>query len=157
MGGACGTARHRERRGDVRPGSLMPLAIDATDIHRLDARACADVMNGLLRAEARRAQVAPRHVCATLQVNTPDEKVDAAVTDPTCPGAAWLPAGECVWQFRSGQLKPGGVRECLHSAGRVVCQVVASWRGRGRGHGYLVRQVTGLPVKRSQALAPPPP
>jgi hypothetical protein len=93
----------------IRGGQVMPFAIDAREVHRLDPLACTDFVNHLLRAEARRAGVPQHHVCTTLQTNTSDEKVDAALTDPACRGTEWLPPGESIRQCKSGRLSPGDV------------------------------------------------
>ena len=71
-------------------------------------------VNRLLSSESQAAGMAGTSLHASYRDNVGDEGVDAALDSGV--STTWIPAGESAWQFKAGDLKPGGCKTELRGA-----------------------------------------
>jgi len=88
------------------------LQVSEQDIEHLNKYQLPDIMNRLLKAEARRYGIPPLCVKTTLRIDDPDGGVDARVEHSVgLPTVSRIPGGLSVWQYKAGDVTPRKIRE----------------------------------------------
>ena len=110
-------------------------SISAKEIENLDAAKFTDVMNRLLKIEASGHKIPLADIHTTERINDPDGGIDAKIIKtPSNITSNWLPSGESIWQFKSGNISPSeikteiekqGVRKAINN-GAYYCLAVNS-------------------------------
>ena len=96
----------------------VPFEVAAKEVAGLDDPPFVAVLNALLGLEAQRAGIPPDNLDLTWKQHTPDGGIDASVTTgATTP--EWIPVGESIWQYKSGNFQPASIPAEIKNHPRV--------------------------------------
>lgn len=113
--------------------------ITEEDISGLPPDQFTDLMNMALRAEARSAGIPQPNVHTNLRVTDPDGGIDAQVSPCSHVKSDFIPEGESVWQYKSGDIRPSAIKKEMEKPG--VCAALA------RGATYCLVIGRGMTVE----------
>jgi len=126
----------------------VPFEVRPKEVADLGDPAFVLVLNALLALEAQRAGIPPSDLDLSWKQHTPDGGIDASIkagaTNPD-----WIPQGESVWQFKSGNFRPAAIESEIADHPLVI----AALGGGARYVLALSRESTQQPrVEFEQAL-----